>query len=98
MIYHGRAKAVVTEKDVAAAENQGRFIKQLYNHCLFFKSIDYISVVIDNGHFNSQTAIQAVGSTAQSWIIGTNGHLHFVEDGLVIDAVSDQLRGCLLDR
>lgn len=65
---------------------------------LFFQLINQIPTSIDNGHIDGDTAVQAVSGAAQSWIIGTDCHLHFVQDSLIIDAVFDQCRGGLFDR
>lgn len=56
---------------------------------LFCEPVNHISVGVDYSHINGNTAIQAVGSTAQSWIIGAYGHFHFVQYTLVIFAVLD---------
>ena len=45
---------------------------------LIFQAINHIRIRIQNSYFNSYTAIQAVSCAAQSWIVGTYGHLHLV--------------------
>ncbi len=65
---------------------------------LVYEPIDNITFGIDNGHIEGYTAIQAVRGTAQSRIIGAYGHLHFIQDSLIIVAVFDKLCGRLFDR
>ena len=96
-------------KKVGATENFGfKFCGsfRLYSKCfdftrsyiLFVEPINQIPTSIDNGHIDGDTAVQAVSGAAQSWIIGTDCHLHFVQDSLIINAVFDQCRGGLFDR
>ena len=46
--------------------------------------------MIFNLHGNAGTAVQAVGCTRNSWVVGADRHLYLVEDTLVHVAACDQ--------
>jgi hypothetical protein len=43
-----------------------------------FHRSDNIVVGIIDGHFNGDTAVQAVSGTGNSWVIGAHRHFHLV--------------------
>ena len=52
--------------------------------------INVLTVRMNNLNINNFTAIQAVGSAADSGVVGAHRHLHFVEDGFIDVAVVDE--------
>ena len=65
---------------------------------LFTESIDHPALGIQDGEINGNTAIQAVSGAAQSGVVGAYGHLHSVQDSLVVLAPFDGLFGRLVHR
>ena len=61
------------------------------------EGVDHLPLGVQDGHLHRNTAVQAVRGAAQSGVVGAYGHLHLVQDALVIGACLDELLGRLVD-
>ena len=67
-----------------------------YEYGLVLHFLKNISILIRNGQFNSNTAVQAVGGAAHSWVIGAHRHFHLVQDAFIHHTVFDHGPGRLV--
>jgi len=65
---------------------------------LISQRLDHVPCRVGNGDLQGNTTVQVVCGAAQSRVVGAYGHLHLVQDALVILAFLDELFGGLIHR
>jgi hypothetical protein len=67
---------------------------KIFTFCLLLtligQPINLLAFGVDDGHCYGYTAIQAVGCAGHSGVVGTDGHLHPVEQPLIVVAILNE--------